>query len=295
MVRTNMGKFLYTERITRGFENINDYLINYKVKISESYYRDIETGRKIARIETLNELCKSFAFEPKILFFYYLKDILPSDIFEVLIKPVQQKIFDSFSTEINKLKEDVETIRIAYLKRLLAEPYKADNTIVNYLLGNFEVLPIIHFIYMRKDCTYKDIRKIMDINGIKKDFDTLLNEFINYEIIHADKSKQLITRHKPTFLLPKTKDGVKLKDKFLIHEILESTQNKNRNNIIGQKNSYISSGINCININHIEKIVNEVACLLATFDSLSDTLDSENTIPFFYSIVISSREKYDIK
>ena len=58
MEKANLGKYLHSERIHKHYENISKYLGDYRINISESYYRDLESGRKLLRIETAKDLCE---------------------------------------------------------------------------------------------------------------------------------------------------------------------------------------------------------------------------------------------
>lgn len=294
-IETNLGKYLYSQRILRKYENISDYLTVYPLRISESYYRDLEAGRKTVRIETAIEICNALKLEPQEFFYYLLKDILPIEVFETIIKPTQKGVFEAAGNEIERLSSKIEILRKAYEKAIIEDPFQIDDVVAEYLSNNFELLPLIHFIYMRNICTYKEIKQIMKVNHISKDFSELLVEFKNNYIADIDDNSKTIRRHKRIFRLPPTPNGRKLKDDFVVYETKASTENKNRDQLVASNNSFIFSTITCLNSLGKIKIKEGATNFLASLKAEETDLEAEDTTPFFVSMVISSRERYDVK
>src|ERR1041384_3785255 len=90
-----LGKFLYSLRIQRGFASISDYLRVYDLPISDVYYRDLESGTKSISVETADRLCSALRADRRIFFFHLLNDLMPSDVVSTLIRPIADETFSS--------------------------------------------------------------------------------------------------------------------------------------------------------------------------------------------------------
>jgi DNA-binding XRE family transcriptional regulator len=280
----------------RKSESISEYISKFNLSISESYYRDIETGRKVARIDTALALCEALELNKNDLFFYLLKDILPNDVFDSLIKPNQKRVFDTVTDEVSLLASDLEVMRNAYLKTLIEKHFQGDDEdVINYLSNNFELLPIIHFVYMREQCSRQDIQEIIRRNEIKKDIRLILKEFKELQIAEVDEDHGIIKRNQRMFnKIPKTASGIAFRDKFLIHEITTAMRDKRSSQVVSSNNTFIWSGITCFDVKE-SQFQRRVADLIATFSAEEVNLEDENAVPFFVSLLVSSRENYDVK
>ncbi len=296
MAKTNLGQYLYSERIRRGYNLISEYLKNYtNIPISEPYYRDIENGRKIIKVDKAETLCRALKLNKKEFYFHLLSDVLPSDVVKELLKPVTGTTFKVASEEFNKLDQKITVLRKAYEKRLVGEPYIVDEEIVKYLDENFEILPLIHFIYMRETCTFEELNEIVRKNDIRKPFVQLIDEFEKYNIAIVNHSKKTITRYSKIFKIPKTNLGVVLKDRFLKTEINETIQATSREQLIGPKNTFVYSGVVCIKSGEsLKRTSNKLIELLAEIEVESSGLDAREAVPYFVSFIFSSREKYNV-
>lgn len=297
MSKTNLGQFLYSERVRRGYESISEYLKNYtNIPISEPYYRDIETGRKKIKIEKAETLCKALKLNKKEFYYHLLGDALPVDVLKDLLKPVATTTFKAASEEFNKLDQKISVIRKAYEEKLKEEPYIVDNEIVKYLDDNFELLSLIHFIYMRKSCSFKELQEIIEKNSIKKPFTKIIDEFEKYGIAIVSHKDKTVIRYRKIFRIPKSNIGSKFKDRFLKDEIYDAIQKINRERVIGPNNTFDYSAIICVkNGDSLNKVSNKLTDFLAELEVEKGTLDEDDAIPFFVSIIFSSREKYNIE
>jgi hypothetical protein len=296
MSKTNLGQFLYSERIRRGYESISEYLKNYtNIPISEPYYRDIESGRKKIKADKAETLCKALKLNKKEFYYHLLCNVLPSDILKDLLKPIASTTFKVASEEFNKLDQKIVVLRKAYEKRLVEEPYIVDKEIVKYLDENFEVLPLIHFIYMRKICTFEELMEIMRKNNIKKPFTQIIHEFKKYNIAMINHEEKTIARYRKIFKIPKNDMGIRLKDRFLKTEIDEAIQAPDREQIIGPQNTFVYSGIVCIkNGDSLRRTSDKLTELLAELEVEHSSLDESEAVPYFVSFIFSSREKYNV-
>ncbi|MDR2720053.1 MAG: hypothetical protein LBC03_04545 [Nitrososphaerota archaeon] len=96
MTTTNIGQHLYAARIRREYESISYYRKNYAdIPISKSYYRDIDSGRKPIMLGTAEMLCQVLKLEKTEFFFQLLRDLLPPDAADSLLKPISNTSFQS--------------------------------------------------------------------------------------------------------------------------------------------------------------------------------------------------------
>lgn len=296
MTRTSLGRFLYSERIRRQAENITRYVTERQLPISESYYRDIETGRKLLRVESALKLCEALDLDKKSFFFYLLKDILPQEVFSSLVKASDVDSFDTAGEELQRLTDNVEKFRVAYEKKVSEEPFEVDSRVVTYLNNNIDVLPLIHFIYMRHESSFEEIQCVMDKNNLERDLEDVLAEFEKHKLAIIDKAQKRVRRHARSFKIPRTKQGMAFKDQFFMEEIRRAVSKKRSQHMIAPNNSFIHSMITCIVADPSEeRIRSAIVNLRATLDSEESDLSSSEAKPYFVSIVVSSREEYDSK
>lgn len=294
MSKTNLGLFLYSVRIRRGYEGIGEYLKNYEnFPISETYYRDIETGRKIIKIDTAEKLCNALKLEQKEFYYHLIKDVLPIDIFKDLLKPVETTSFNAASEEIDKLQQNVNVLRRAFEKKLLDDVYEVDDDIVDYLDNNFEILPLVHFIYMKEHCSFDELDQICQINHMSLDLSKTLLDFKKYNIAEINFETNTVSRLQTDIRIPRNEKGIELKDRFLVYEINETLRDKVRGKVIGTNNTFIQSRILCMKTGAgLARVSNKIIDLIAELDVAHSSLDEPDTMPYFVSVVCSSRENY---
>ena len=192
------------------------------------------------------DLCKSLDLKQQDFFYHLLKDILPEEIFKSIIKPSQQAVFETVSDEIERLSVELESLRKAYGKTLTEDPFQVDDNDVDYLSENFYLLPIIHYIYMRKSCSFADIQEIINKNGIRKDLNYILYELKHRMWAVVDEKQKVVIRHKRNFRIPRTPKGIRFKDRFLLHEAKLSMEDGRRVEIVSPNNTFQHSSIFCV-------------------------------------------------
>lgn len=295
MEKTYLGKFLEYER-NKHKKTISEWISEKKAEISEAYYRDLENGRKLPNIKKAGAICDQFDLERSEFFYHLLKDILPKDVFDFLIKPSMRSTYD---WDIGHMERLIKTYRKSYPKNQFNEMYEVTERVVEYLSNNFEMLPIIHFIYMRDKSSFSEIKIIMKKNKINKDFDDVLKEIKKFDLANIYEKKQYFSRYKKVFRIPRTEIGLTFKDRFFMHES-ECSKYGNRifkvHDAFSPNNTFIYSNINCFDITKSKQFLEGcLSDLMAAFDAEETELSNEGSVPFYLSIVVSSREEYDIK
>jgi hypothetical protein len=292
MSTTNLGQFLYSTRVKRGYDSISEYLRNYTdMPISDSYYRDLETGRKIVRLDTAETLCQSLKINKKDFFYHLLLDILPTDVAEDLLKQIPDETFKSPSDEFSKKEQEISTLREAFEKRLVEEPYIVGSDVLEYLNDNFEVLPLIHFIYIKNKCTFEDLEKIMEKNHILEPLTQIIKDFEIYKITSINWDDKTVARYSKIFRIPRTVFGIKFKDKFLESEIEQTLKMPNREPKIGHSSNFVYSSVSAFKgEDGIAKISDKISGLIAQIE-VEESHDND-AFPYFIAIVFSERENY---
>lgn len=163
---TNLGRYLYSLRIARGFANISDYLRKYELRISDVYYRGVESGTKIISLDTADELCNDLEADRREFYVYLLRDLLPPDIVEKLIPPVVDETFSSLEEHQALLERDKTIYREAFAKFMLSETYVLSEEAVRMLLERIDLMPVLHFLYAIEFVTPEQLASILEQNSI---------------------------------------------------------------------------------------------------------------------------------
>lgn len=293
MQRSNLGSYLYTSRVMRGQPNISGYLQDFGVKsVSESYYRDIESGRKSVRIETGQVLCSELNLDQREFFGLLLKDLLPEEIFSSLIKPDALTLFESAEAEVARLRGELDQTRRAFMHQIGDNISEVSEEVVDALEERMEWLPAIHFIYMRKSCTFPELLRVMEQNDIHDSLSDVISFLRKYELALIDDQKKLIVRHSPLFRIPASRKGLRFKDRFLMHE-MEKSLKKDRTKSFGEEGTWSHSSIVCLKSTQAaDALMSGVSQLVARIESHESALEDEDARPVFASVLFSSREEY---
>jgi|GEM_PF-4822143 len=81
---TNLGKFLLDLRLSRGHQNIKAYVHEFALPISNTYYRDLELGKKQVSAETAKVLCDALRADESQFYHCLLRDVIPAKALSML-------------------------------------------------------------------------------------------------------------------------------------------------------------------------------------------------------------------
>lgn len=313
MARTNLGTYLFNIRLNSRARTISEYLQKLKQRvslpISETYYRALENGDKVPTVDTVDKLAMSLGDDSARyeMFQSYLEDILPSDVFEKLVSRVRHAPLPESPKEALDQKEETLAAYRASLQNLLsieqaATVYNADDEIVNFLDEHFELLPLVHFIYMKDGMIHEEeLRNICNVNNIKQDLTTILKLLRDHKIAQVDKvnGRYHVRRFNWMFKLPRTPKGRKLRSRWfqseikrgLEHEIKQDPEQRSRGRIEFDK-TFSHAMINCYRPGQLERIQDRAFDFIAELNASDATVEDLNAWPFFVAVMVSPRPEY---
>ena len=287
----------------RKQSNISDYLCAYKVEcVSESYYRDLESGRRVLRIETGGNLADQLDLDKTLLYRHLLKDVLPEATFKEL--GLDNKDLDhSFSAvegELVKKTEElakergVKEVALRALARNMGDSeMEIDDETVSELNEKFDILPVIHFLYLRNSCSFDSIESVLRNNKALLTLENVITFLERKNLAEIDRANKVVRRHLPVFRVPRTRTGLAFKNRFLLEEVKKSII-KPRGTSVTAETTWISSSIVCLVPGEaaglIEEKLGELSSILTKHEK---NLDDEGAIPYFVAVVLSPREEYD--
>ena len=291
---TYQGLYLKAVRTQRGGASIGEYLKAREVDLSETYYRDLEAGRKKVRIETAKELAEKLDLDPQSFFTHLLKDVLDEDVFEKVIKPTVVEEMETLTEELEKAKEDAELIQAAFAKIVGARRTEVSDDTVKVLDENIDLLPVIHAVYMRDEISFCDVESVLRKNQITRTVDEVAKFFEQYKLANIDWEKRCFSRFTMSFQIPKTKVGQEFKGRFLLEEHKKSAEmNRDSSGDPGTEGWSYST----IYISSAEKmralVQQQATKLVARLNADELQLGDEGAKPFFASVIISPRDEYE--
>jgi hypothetical protein len=266
--------------------------------MSPNYYRDVEAGRRFLSIEKAVELYNVFPFdadEDKLEFFWhYFKDTLPEEIHGKLLLPRVDNSFKTLKESREILEYDLKIHREAAAIARSENVQMASDSIVNMLELNIDFLPTIHYIYMKDEVTGEQLSIICENNNIIFD-PVVIDKFLsNVGVeIFENKNKKFYRRSKPVFRIPRTREGIKFKDKFTILEINKSFQKDRGCESFDDKDTFDYSGIYAIPKEARSRLTDRLRDLISELSVANKQLDDPSSVPFFVSIILSARHEYD--
>jgi transcriptional regulator with XRE-family HTH domain len=301
MSKTKLGLYLRELRIQSGAQSVTEYIKSMgALGISETYYRALESGQKTPAIETLSTLSTALGADSFMMFQYYLQDVLPSEIYMKLVNPVAREAPSASPKEALEKKEELLATYRAAIQRsassdLLDDVYLADDEMVQFLDLHFDLLPLVHFIYMAdRDITSAELQQACEANNIKRDLKSviaLLRENQIADVRSAGHGAFLIRRFSRMFRLPKTQKGKRLRARWMKYEVERSTRDE-RADQVKTDGTFSTGMIARYNLDRLGKVQDRISDLLAELHAASSATDDESSFPFFVNVLISPRPEY---
>uniref|UniRef100_A6VRK8 Uncharacterized protein n=1 Tax=Marinomonas sp. (strain MWYL1) TaxID=400668 RepID=A6VRK8_MARMS len=292
-----LGAFLTQFRIRKGYLKVSKFLEEIKLPFSDNYYRDIESGRKYLSVDSAVELHNHLKLDEssKIsfdFFWHYFKDLLPREIHESLFgKGVESK---DISSVLELREHDSKVLRRALSLNRYEREFIADEKIVNSFRDNFDLMPLMSYLYMVDQASVPEIRLVCQQLGLK--FDQRVIDFL--KLISKDR-KSLdapFVRQAPILRMPRNKEALRIKNKFLSHEVGISLEKEEKSEYFDVNGTFKYSAILTLKESELNEVQDRLVDLLSVLElqnKSGNQLEDVDTHPYFYGLVISGRPEYD--
>lgn len=284
-----LSKYLLSIRLQSGIINIPDYISNYNIPLSESYYRDIESGRKKIGLDKVLDV---FSTLPNVNFnklaLFCIQDTLPKKISEKILKiesdiDVEYANIEDFSRFTNHKSQITNNIYLDALdaQNLFFTPSDDD---VDFIFDNLNLLPLIHFCYLKNSVSISEVNEICfknKINHSENNVKELLCRFLN------TSDGNIFFRKNKIFKLGNNEKSKQLKSIFNCLEVEKS---------LSTNGSLIRQfGIVSIQYNQLMSIKESLLKLMAEVNMAEiDLTDDTDSKVYFLSIFFSERDEYKI-
>jgi transcriptional regulator with XRE-family HTH domain len=185
-VATSFGRYLRSLRLSRDFDNINDYVRHYKVPITASYYRDLEHGRRTLDINSVEQISAALQADLHEFMYYFLEDMIPKAVLEQLNVPpslqsqsLSAKVIDDPSQR---------TIRASEDSLFANQPAQLHNEIAKIFESDIEFFNLLLFIYesSTNGVTKAQIKKFMQNRPMNISIDEALNTLVKHKLIEVN-------------------------------------------------------------------------------------------------------------
>lgn len=295
-----LGSYLLTKRMERSGESIPEYLAGFVTPsspgvISESYYRDIESGRKQIRPQTADRLREQLNLDSKAFYYCLLRDLLPEDVFNELVSASAIATFRSASDRIEKLEYRTRQSSRAILNTMTDNITELDADEIEAISADTALLGAIHFIYNRDSASFDEIDDVYRQCGGENIVSESLSGIFRENTIFVDQIERRVFRRSKVLRIPRTAKGDIFKCEFVRFETDKSLKARRISRLADGPGTLCYNSIIPISRKFYEEIeLDGIGRLMSIVESGDRTLDVEDTKPFFVSIVFSTREEYDV-
>jgi len=309
-MKKSFATYLTDLRINKsGAKTVAEFLQRVDLPISETFYRALENGDKLPTVETLGKLAttfeKAFYTEPATMFYHYLEDLLPTNIFRKLVRPVSgERPAGSLKEALDTKDAMLTTYRASFQKLspndIAADLHKADDVVVDFLNSHFDLLPLIHYIYMKEtEASEEELRSICEANNIKEDLSTILGHLRKHHIAYvsqagAGKKKHFtVRRFSRDFRLPLTPKGQVLRARWIKHEIARALRD-DRGERAQLDKTFSHAIVDCYQLteSQLGKVQDRTDDLIAQLNAARANAEDPGALAFFVSITVSPRPEY---
>lgn len=290
---THLGRFLRSLRIERGYTNVTQYLRKYKLPISDVYYRDLEAGRKMVGLENAGALCSALQADLQTYYFYLLKDLLPEQVIQLLVRPVVDDTFESIDEKLAEQNRTHEVYRTVLMQHYSRQVLSLNEEAIAFFKQNFELLPILYFIYSLNGTNEREIGDVAKRNSVSMPASQIISQFERLglvAIVSAENGSgpRKIRRLKPAI----TFSDDELLNKCILWETQKSlSQPRNKVTFEGE-GAFVYQGLSMIAKDSHKHISRRIMDLITEIRAADIDLLSTEAEPFHYSIIVSTRPEY---
>ncbi len=275
---TNLGSYLRKLRLARGFDSVSDYLRRYPMPITDTYYRDLENGRKTVSIETSEQICTALEADMHSFYYYYLKDFLPESIVDTLSPPAK-----TLSELANKQPDSWFYLYLPNQFHIL------DDRTNEFFSKRLDLFSALLFIACNSPAgvTDKQLAYFLTSSSIETPVEEVISIFDGLKLIAiSNATPRRITSAR--VLLPKDLNKG-LRNKWLLAET-EKSLSRVQNTGLKQDVTLLRFGIRNIRKEKHKVVLARVAALMNEI-RLSNTGLNENSQAYSSQIIISSRSE----
>lgn len=292
-----LGSYLMQLRIERGHLKVSTFLDEINIPFSANYYRDIEAGRKYLSIDSAVELHDSLGIETSTkssfdYFWHYFKDLLPSDVHEMLFgKGIETK---DLSSRLELRDHDSKIFRRAVSLSRYEREFIISDEIIKAFHDNFDLLPLMTYIYMVEKASIPEIKQVCQQLDIT--FDSRVVDFLSLISKERSHDEAPFIRYAPTLRMPRTNEAIRLKDKFLCYETKKSLSKPERSEYFDLNGTFKFSSMITLKEPEIEQIQDRLVDLFSVIEvhyKSGKQLEDEKAHPYFLELIISGRPEYD--
>ena len=291
------GAFLTQLRIQRGHLKISTFLDEVSIPFSANYYRDVEAGRKHLSIDTAVELHDHLGIETDSkasfdYFWHYFRDLVPGHLHEMLFgKGIEVK---DLASRLEVREYDSKILRRALSLSRYEREFIITEDIIEAFRDNFELLPLMTYLYMVDSASVAEIRLVCQQIGL--DYDQHTEAFLNLIAKERSGPEAPFVRHAPTLRMPRSEQALKLKDQFLRYEIERSLPKPEKSEYFDVAGSFKYSSKVTLKDAEIEQIQDRLVDLFSVIEvhnKSGSQLEDAGAHPYFFGLVVSGRPEYD--
>lgn len=283
---TSFGRYLRTMRLSRGFDNINDYARHYQLPITAGYYRDIENGRRILNISSAEQICLALKADLHEFIYHFLEGMVPEPVFKQLKAP---------NSSLNKSsgKKNAGFVKDKQTAFLASQIAFLDDEIAKVLETDIKLLDLLSFIYLNSP------------QGITRD---QLEKFIigRYAQLSSDEIVALFTHHglvqtlndsSGKIRIIATKQSInwtshrKVSRLWKLHRLKTAIERKYSTNKLLSNSTSVKYGIAQIRKSQVSKMIQKLAAYEQTVLNAPTNISKENQTHFL-SLAIIFRPEY---
>lgn len=292
-----LGSFLTQLRVERGHLKVSTFLEGIDIPFSANYYRDIEAGRKYLSIDSAVELHNSLGIEPSSkssfdYFWHYFKDLLPSDMHEMLFgKGIETR---DLSSRLELRDHDSKILRRALSLSRYEREFIISDEIIRGFKNNFDLWPLMTYLYMVDTASVAEIKQVCHQLDIA--FDSRVVEFLSLVAKERNHEEAPFIRLAPTLRMPRTPESINLKDKFMCYETEKSLSKPEKSEYFDIDGTFKFSAMVTLKSPEIEQIQDRLVDLFSAIEVHTKSgrqLEDENAHPYFLELIISGRPEYD--
>jgi hypothetical protein len=291
-----LGSFLYERRILGGYEKISSFLASVNIPFTDNYYRDVEAGRKYLSLEGAIELHDGLNLEDKESYLFYwsfFKDTLPPMVHEMLFGRSTKVSAESLDQIMDLREYDEKLLRKALSLTRYEREFIATAEVLKVFAQHFDYLPLMTYLYMVHSATEAELQLVAGNLGLA--WNAGAREMVG-AVSTPDPADGRLTRRAPTLRLPRTPDGLSLRDRFLQYEVAVSLTKDQSTEFFSTGHTFRHSAMVTLRESSLEQIQNRISDLLSEIEVESNAgnqLEDETAMPYFFCVVVSGRPEYD--